>query len=128
MRAVPVLATVLVMTAMTTAAVADDARAQLVSIGKALYEQRCGHCHARARGETSFAPTMFGILGRKAGSVEGFTYTPRITLLDLVWSEQTLWTWVQSTTFDTPLIAMRHVGVKQPAEADALVAYIATLR
>jgi cytochrome c len=112
----------------TSGARATEPDATTIAIGEALFEQRCGRCHAKARGETSLAPTLHGVVGRKAGSVEGFPYTPRISMLDLVWTEQSLWTWLQSTSFDTPLIAMRHVGVKTPAEADALVAYLATLR
>jgi cytochrome c len=116
------IAVLLIATLRGPAAAGDDPRQALAATGKALFEQRCGLCHADAADKPSMAPPLHNVLGRKAGSAEGYVYTPRITLLDIVWTEQSLWTWIQSTTFDTPLISMRHVGVKDPASADALIA------
>ena len=73
------------------------------------------------------AAPLYNVFGRKAGSAEGYAFSPRITMLDIVWSEQALWNWIQTTTFDTPLIALRHVGVKDQASADALIAYLAVI-
>lgn len=122
-----IVATLMLCASALPAAASEDHRAHLVETGRALYTQRCGHCHADQRGSQSLAAPLYDVFGRKAGSAQGYVFTPRITMLDLVWSEQTLWSWIQTTTFDTPLISMRHVGVKDQASADALVAYLASI-
>ena len=45
-----------------------------VENGKAIFAQRCGICHAvsNAPGGPVAGPSMVGIIGRKAATVEGF--------------------------------------------------------
>ncbi len=95
--------------------------------GKLLVAQRCSNCHATELGIDTFAPPLTNLYGRKAGSVEGFTYSPNIKNLDVEWSAKTLGDWLTATTHDTPDIRMRHVGVVEPTSREAILAYIATL-
>jgi cytochrome c len=74
------------------------------------------------------APTLFGLVGRKAGAIEGFPYSEKITRLDLVWSAESLKLWLASQSLDSALLRMRHLGVQDPADANALVAYLETLK
>jgi cytochrome c len=96
--------------------------------GRDIYQGRCSNCHSNEPGQSSLAPTLHGLMGRKAGGVEGFPYSEKISRLDLVWSPETLKVWLASQSLDSALLRMRHLGVADPGDADALIAYIVTLK
>jgi cytochrome c len=122
---------ILIAKAVVTAAPAAEPVQPLRGIenfGFELYQARCSNCHSNEAGKTLFAPTLFGLMGRRAGSVEGFPYTQKITQLGFDWSTESLSRWLSVSSLDSPILRMRHLGVEDPAERDALVAYISTLK
>ena len=56
--------------------VPDSANAQSVERGRQLYEARCSACHSVNANRTG--PMHAGVLGRRAGSVPGFNYSPAL--------------------------------------------------
>jgi cytochrome c len=60
------------------------------SEGERLYRQRCASCHALQVGQNRLGPHLLGILGRRAGSVEGVRYSQDLQSADFVWDEQSL--------------------------------------
>lgn len=70
------------------AGAADDA-----DPGRALYEARCGGCHALAADRVG--PRHAGVLGRKAGSIAGFAYSPALARSQIVWTEESLERWLR---------------------------------
>lgn len=100
----------------------------MIDAGSELYQGRCANCHSNEPAKTIFAPTLFGLIGRKAGGVEGFPYSEKITHLDLVWAADSLGAWLQSSSLDSALLRMRHLGVEDAQDRAALIAYIASLK
>lgn len=98
-----------------------------VEFGRLLVTQRCANCHAVAPGEDRYAAPLHGLFGRKAGSLDGYTYSRNIKNLGIAWSATTLDNWLAQTTFDTPDIRMRHVGIPQQDQREAILAYLKTL-
>ncbi len=98
-----------------------------LQFGELLVRQRCANCHAIAPGEASLAAPLVGLFGRRAGSVPGFTYSPTIINLGIAWTPVVLDGWLAATTFDTPDIRMRHVGLPQPDQRAAVIAFLASL-
>src|ERR1700716_2048366 len=44
--------------------------------GKTVFANQCASCHTVEVGKNGFGPSLAGVLGRKAGSLAGFTYSP----------------------------------------------------
>ncbi len=70
------------------------ARAQLdlpaagAADGATLFKRQCATCHSLAAGDPPRqGPTLVGVYGRKAGSVEGFHYSPGFATADFVWDD-----------------------------------------
>ena len=61
--------------------------------GKALFERRCGGCHALDRDKEG--PRLEGIFGRRAGSVGSFGYSDALKKSKIVWNGATLERWLQ---------------------------------
>ncbi len=51
----------------------------------------CAVCHTlRPDGAGRAGPTLYGIFGRRAGSVSGYAYSEAFRKLDLIWTEETV--------------------------------------
>lgn len=100
----------------------------IAAFGRDLYQGRCSNCHSDKAGENSLAPTLSGLFGRKAGGIDGFPYSEKIRMLDLVWQKESFQAWIGSQSLDSPILRMRHLGVSEPGDQQALAAYIETLK
>lgn len=98
-----------------------------LELGETLVRQRCANCHAIEPGATSFAAPLTGLFGRVSGTAEGYVFSPNMKNLAVSWSPETLDNWLAATTFDTPDIRMRHVGIPDARSRAAVIAYISTL-
>ncbi|MCH4564852.1 c-type cytochrome [Halomonas sp. EGI 63088] len=67
-------------------AMADAERAQ----GERLFRAQCVGCHSLAPGEHLAGPSLHGLIGRPAGSVEDFDYSPALREAELTWTAETL--------------------------------------
>ena len=92
MRVPSLLELIGLLPALTAVAVADD-----LSAAEAQFKKSCGTCHvAEAGAGPRQGPNLFGVVGRAAGSVEGFNYSPAFVAgkSGIVWDEQTLDQWL----------------------------------
>lgn len=106
-------------------AVAEDA---MVAAGKLFFGQRCQICHnPAAAGGKTYGPPLAGVVGRKAGSLEGFAYSDALVKSGIVWTEGSLKAWMEDNDGMLPGTRMRHVGVEDKAEQDMIVAYLKSL-
>jgi cytochrome c len=109
--------------AMPVAASAQDAEA-----GKAVFN-KCRACHAVGEGAKNLVgPQLNGIVGRKAGSAEGFNYSEAMKGYGKVWDEALLDTYVTDPKAAIPGNKMVFVGVKDEADRKNLIAYLKTLK
>jgi cytochrome c len=105
-----------------TAALAADPAA-----GEKIFKVQCGICHAVAAGENRIGPTLFGVVGRRAGSVPGFNYTADHKKLGIIWDAATLDKYLANPRAMVPDTSMVYAGLKDDAERADLVAYLETL-
>lgn len=95
--------------------------------GEIMFEHRCRSCHSDDPNAQSYGPSLVGIVGRRAGTVEGFSYSDALKNSGLVWNENSLRAWMADNTGVMPGTRMRHVGIDDRAEQDFILAYLKTL-
>ena len=98
--------------------------------GKAAFARQCAICHTVERGgDNRFGPNLFGIVGRKAGTVADFGYTNAFkTRANWEWTEDALGGWVMFPGTMVPGTAMGVFQGVAERDRDDLVAYLATLK
>jgi cytochrome c len=92
--------------------------------GEQLYA-RCGACHALEYDRVG--PRHCGLIGRRAGSVPGFEYSPAMKSSTLVWNRQTLNRFLADPPKAMPGTTMTYAGIGDPAERADLIAYLASV-
>ena len=95
--------------------------------GEKIFKSQCGICHAVVAGENRIGPTLFGVVGRRAGSVPGFNYTADHKKLGIAWDAATLDKYLANPRAMVPDTSMVYAGLKDDAERADLVAYLGTL-
>lgn len=61
------------------------------SLGERQFARKCSVCHTlTSDGANRAGPTLFGVFGRKAGSVPGYPYSPALRDAPIVWNEETI--------------------------------------
>jgi len=63
--------------------------------GAQLFANQCGTCHTVEHGAPPRqGPNLAGVVGRKAGSLPGFKYSPAFAKADWAWDEAKLDQWL----------------------------------
>jgi len=90
---------------------------------------RCAICHSNTKGAPArIGPNLFGVVGRKAGSEPGFSYSAAMKSAGFVWTEDKLTAYVQHPQVVVPGNRMAFGGISSGKDAADLVAYLATLK
>lgn len=86
----------------------------------------CTSCHSFKPGEPSRAgPNLAGVLGRTAGALPGFAYSPAMKASGVVWDRETLDRFLANPNAVVPGNRMSFAGVSQPAKRAAIIEYLA---
>jgi cytochrome c len=93
--------------------------------GRELYETRCIACHSIDADRVG--PRHRGLIGRRAGSVAGFDYSPALRATELAWNDATLDRWLTDPEATIPGQKMNYRVADERDRAD-LIAYLATAR
>jgi cytochrome c len=93
--------------------------------GRKLFKQLCAVCHViRDDGRSSFGPNLAGVIGRPAGTVEGYPYSGALRASGLVWTAATLDAWIAGPNELVPGTAMKFPGLDDHDERAALIGYL----
>ena len=60
-----------------------------VNAGQDIYQAQCSACHSNQPGANGIGPSLAGLAGRKAGSLQGFHFTPALQGSGLTWNAET---------------------------------------
>jgi cytochrome c len=97
--------------------------------GKVAYNNACRTCHSFKPGDNRLGPTLHGVVGRKAGSVEGFAFSPAMKDSGITWDEATLDKFITSPNQVVSGNKMQPFGgVADAGERKKIVDYLKTLK
>jgi len=95
--------------------------------GATLFRQQCATCHTISAGDPARqGPSLFNIIGRRAGAVEGFHYSAGFAKANFAWDEATLDTWITNPQEMIPGSIMVYRQAKPEIRA-AIIAYLKEL-
>lgn len=85
----------------------------------------CAACHSLEPGRHKTGPSLAGVLGRKAGTQEGFhRYSPALKGAEVVWNEATLDAWITDPQAFLPGNRMIFRGLPDAQARADLIAYL----
>jgi cytochrome c len=116
----PSIARVFVLALIAAPAAAADA-----DYGKVLFET-CAACHSDR--PDALGPSLKGVFGRQAASLDSFRYSNPMKRAKLVWDEANLRDYIRDPQAKVKGNRMPYGGMSDPKDVDDVIAYLKTLR
>jgi len=93
------------------------------------YNNHCRTCHSAAPDDNRLGPSLHGVMGRKAGGVEGFAYSPGFKTSTLVWDEKNMDQFIANPNSVFPGSNMAtFAGLSDEAQRQAIIDYLKSLK
>ena len=86
--------------------------------------KKCKVCHSFDPGKKKIGPHLKGVVGRKAGSVEGYKYSPAFREIDLIWDEANLDKFLTKPKEFVKKTKMAFRGLRKETQRADLIAYL----
>ena len=93
--------------------------------GEQVFAQ-CKTCHVAEKGVNRVGPSLWGIVGRHSGSIEGFKYSPANKNSGITWTEDELFTYLEAPQKTIPGTYMAFAGLKNPQDRADVIAFLKT--
>ena len=106
-----------------TASYAEDAE-----MGAKVFK-KCMACHTAEDTANKIGPSLKGVVGRKAATVEGFKYSDAMLAKGaggVIWDEATLAAYLPNPKSFVPGTKMTFPGLKNPEDVANVIAYLKT--
>lgn len=98
------------------------------SAGKDVFRAECSECHSVREGRNKKGPSLFGIVGRHAGSLPDYRYSDALQQAGWVWTPQKLqWYLSQPSRQANPGTRMKYDGLDDAEQRDDLISFLGTL-
>lgn len=94
-----------------------------VAKGKKVF-YRCISCHAVNEGVNKVGPSLYGVVGREAGTVEKYNYSDANANSGLTWSEEVLFAYLEAPQKFLPGTKMIFPGLPKAQERADVIAYL----
>jgi cytochrome c len=93
------------------------------------FNDHCRECHSFLKDDNRLGPSLYGVIGRKAGSLEGFAYSESLKDSGVTWDEPTLDKWIANPGAVIPGNQMSppYGGVAHAAIRKRIIAYLKTI-
>ncbi len=96
--------------------------------GEALFKRKCAICHSPVEGQNKIGPSLWGVVGRRAGTLPTYTYSDAMKNANRTWDAATLSDYLINPREKIPGIKMIFVGLPNETDRDNVIAYLATLK
>ena len=92
--------------------------------GKRKFAQ-CATCHTLAQGAPNMTgPNLYGVFGRKAGSLAGYDYSDGVKAAAFSWDADHINTWITDPRAMIPNTKMTFMGLKDAKDRTDVIAYV----
>jgi cytochrome c len=91
--------------------------------GETVFAQ-CRTCHLVEEGRNGVGPSLYGIVGREAGTIEGFNYSEANASSGITWTPEVLYDYLKAPREYMPGTRMAFPGLKDPQDRADVIAYL----
>lgn len=93
--------------------------------GAEIFDLNCSACHSIAPVlRNKLGPSLFGVVGRKAGSVETYSYSPAIPGTGLTWTPENLDAYLTNPKKVAPDNRMKFDGLPSADDRADIIAFL----
>lgn len=92
--------------------------------GARLFKGVCYQCHRVEEGQNLVGPSLYNVVGRKAGAVEGFTYSEALLNSGIVWTEENIDKYIANPNTFIPGNKMAYAGLRSAPARAHVIAYL----
>jgi cytochrome c len=89
---------------------------------------KCQLCHYGEKGRTKIGPSLWGVVGRHSGSLDGYHYSNAMASYNHVWTPENLFVYLQAPTKVVRGTKMTFIGLPNPTDRANVIAYLKTLQ
>lgn len=89
---------------------------------------QCVACHSPKAGVNGVGPSLFGVVGRKAGTLPGYAYSEALKTWGKTLTPEELDKWLTAPMQDVPGTKMVFPGMPDAAKRKEVIDYLATLK
>lgn len=93
--------------------------------GETVFAQ-CKTCHLVEEGKNGVGPSLYGVIGREAGTVAGFNYSDANANSGVTWTPEVLFEYLEAPREFMPGTRMAFPGLKDPQDRADVIAYLKT--
>lgn len=94
--------------------------------GKTAFNNSCRTCHALDAGDNRLGPTLHDIVGKKAGTTEGYQFSSAMKGAGFEWTKEKLAAFIDNPEAVVPGNNMKpYAGVKEQSHQAAIVDFLA---
>lgn len=87
---------------------------------------QCKSCHALEAGVNKIGPSLAGVVGRTAGTVEGYTYSDANKNSGITWTKEKLYQYLEKPQRVVPGTKMAFAGLPKGQDRADVIAYLET--
>ena len=89
-----------------------------------VFSTECAECHSIKEGKNKKGPSLFGIVGRKAGAIADFKYSDSLKDSGIVWTQEKLQAYIKSPKATVPGGKMKYEGLANSGDMNELLQYL----
>lgn len=97
----------------------------VIAKGAKVFKYKCSACHSMDPNKSQFfGPHLANIFNREIATIEGYTFPETTKQHDIVWTESTLYEWLENPQKMVKDMCMPFTGLPKQEDRDALMAYL----
>jgi len=94
--------------------------------GEKLYKKKCKMCHSLEAGKSKGGPSLAGIMGKKAGTRDGYKKYKGLAGSDVMWTDANMDAWLANPKKFLGKKTSMMVKVKKAKERTAIIEFLHT--